>query len=171
MWHIWVPIAVWQPCELLYTCHLLTYGIWTVSNLNRCWMVLFPLPHSFFCYNNSCLFCYSVGIVTLCWPVWGMQHTAYIFYRDISFKIYLLQVPCKHYTIRDAILTCARKPTWVSLIYRTEPTTKKCKKKQKKYKVKTDMLRSEVNSPGNTLISPEEERKATVGRVCRKVRF
>jgi len=29
-------------------------------------------------------------------------------------------------TIRDAILTCARKPTWVSLMYRTEPTTKKC---------------------------------------------
>jgi len=28
-------------------------------------------------------------------------------------------------TIRDAILTCARKPTKVSLIYRTEPTTKK----------------------------------------------
>jgi len=28
-------------------------------------------------------------------------------------------------TIRDAILTCARKPTGVSLIYRTEPTTKK----------------------------------------------
>jgi len=30
-------------------------------------------------------------------------------------------------TIRDATLTCARKLTWVSLIYRTEPTTKKCK--------------------------------------------
>jgi len=29
-------------------------------------------------------------------------------------------------TIRDAILTCARKPTRVSLIYRTETTTKKC---------------------------------------------
>ena len=28
-------------------------------------------------------------------------------------------------TIRDTILTCARKPTYVSLIYRTEPTTKK----------------------------------------------
>ena len=28
-------------------------------------------------------------------------------------------------TIRDAILTCARKPTLVSLIYRTETTTKK----------------------------------------------
>jgi len=30
-------------------------------------------------------------------------------------------------TVRDAILTCARKPTRVSLIYRTEPTSKKCK--------------------------------------------
>jgi len=30
-------------------------------------------------------------------------------------------------TIRDAILTFARKPTWVSLIHRTETTTKKCK--------------------------------------------
>ena len=27
-------------------------------------------------------------------------------------------------TIRDAILTCARKPTWVGFIYRTETTTK-----------------------------------------------
>ena len=51
-------------------------------------------------------------------------------------------------TIRDAILTCARKPTWVSLIYRTETTTKKCK---------TEKLESEkricskvtVNSQGN----------------------
>jgi len=35
-------------------------------------------------------------------------------------------------TMRDAILTCAvRKPTWVSLIYRTETTTKKCKTEKK----------------------------------------
>ena len=33
-------------------------------------------------------------------------------------------------TIRDAILTCARKPTRDSLIYRTEPTTKSVKKQQ-----------------------------------------
>jgi len=33
-------------------------------------------------------------------------------------------------TIRDAILTCARKPTRVSLIYRTEPTSKKWKQKK-----------------------------------------
>ena len=31
-----------------------------------------------------------------------------------------------HDTIRDAILTCARKPTWVSLIYRTSRMTEFC---------------------------------------------
>ena len=38
-------------------------------------------------------------------------------------------------TIRDAIPTCARTPTRVSLIYRTEPTTKKCKSKTEKLRV------------------------------------
>ena len=37
-------------------------------------------------------------------------------------------------TIRDASLTCARKPTRVSLIYRTETTTKKCKTEKLKSK-------------------------------------
>ena len=45
------------------------------------------------------------------------------------------RVTIRYDTIRDAILTCARKPTWVSLIYRTEPTTKKCKNRRKKLKV------------------------------------
>ena len=34
-------------------------------------------------------------------------------------------------TIRDDILTFARMPTWVSLIYRTETTAKKCKTEKK----------------------------------------
>ena len=37
-------------------------------------------------------------------------------------------------TIRDAILAWARKPTWFSLIYRTETTTKKCKTEKLKSK-------------------------------------
>ena len=77
-------------------------------------------------------------------------------------------------TIRDAILTCARKPTWVSLIYRTEPTTKKCKNRKELKSKKTDTLRSNsrtLNSPGIHVVSPEEERKATVGRICRKEGF
>ena len=55
------------------------------------------------------------------------------------------------------MLTCARKPTWVSLIYRTEPTTrpKKCKTE----KLKTDMLRSNSKSLGNHVVSPEEEKE------------
>jgi len=47
--------------------------------------------------------------------------------------------------VRDAILTCARKPTWVRLIYHTETTTKKCTTE----KVKTGMLRSNNKSLGN----------------------
>jgi len=39
---------------------------------------------------------------------------------------------CSSDTIRDAILTCARKPTWVSLTYHTETTTKKCKNRKTK---------------------------------------
>jgi len=41
-------------------------------------------------------------------------------------------------TTQDVILTCARKPTRVSLIYRTGPTTKK--RKTEKLKRKTSML-------------------------------
>ena len=37
-------------------------------------------------------------------------------------------------TIRDAILTCAQKPTWASLIYRTEPIIKKWKTEKLKSK-------------------------------------
>jgi len=40
-------------------------------------------------------------------------------------------VTIRYDTIRDAILTRARKPTRVSLTYRTEPTTKKCKNRKK----------------------------------------
>jgi len=41
---------------------------------------------------------------------------------------------CIRYDTRDATLTCDRKPTRVSLIYRTEPTTKKCKTEKLKSK-------------------------------------
>ena len=37
-------------------------------------------------------------------------------------------------TMWDAILTCARKPTWITLIYRTETTTKNCKTEKLKSK-------------------------------------
>ena len=54
-------------------------------------------------------------------------------------------------TIRDAILTCARKPTEVSLIYRTEPTTKKFKNRKKVKSKKTDMLRSNSKQSGKSI--------------------
>jgi len=59
-------------------------------------------------------------------------------------------------TIRDAILTCARKSTWVSLIYCTE-TTKNCK--TEKLKSKNRYARSNSKSLGNRVVSPEEEKE------------
>ena len=61
-------------------------------------------------------------------------------------------------TIRDAILTCARKPTQVGLIYRTEPTTKMCKKIEK-LKSKSRYVRSNSKSLGNHVVSSEEEKE------------
>jgi len=47
-------------------------------------------------------------------------------YRDIALHPNGgLTYTIRYDTIRDAILTCAQKPTRVSLIYGTEPTTKK----------------------------------------------
>ena len=44
---MWVPVAVWQPCELLYTCHLLTdlkYITWKLTfslyyEFTPCWIL------------------------------------------------------------------------------------------------------------------------------------
>ena len=50
-------------------------------------------------------------------------------------QVQRLEVTIRLYdTIRDAILTCTRKPTWVSLIYRTGPTTTNCKTEKLKSK-------------------------------------
>jgi len=60
-------------------------------------------------------------------------------------------------TIRDAVLTCARKPTWVSLTYRTETTTKRFK--TEKLKSKNGYARSNSKSLGNHVVSLEEEKE------------
>jgi len=73
--------------------------------------------------------------------------------------------------IRDADLMCAQKLTCISLIYCTEPTTKKWKNGKTKVK-KTDMLRSIGKQSGESVESVlEKKRKAMVGRICRKGRF
>jgi len=64
--------------------------------------------------------------------------------RSISYSIGAL-----YGTIRDATLTCARKPTWVRLIYRTETTTKNRKTKNG----------STSKSLGNHAVRPEEEKE------------
>jgi len=60
-------------------------------------------------------------------------------------------------TIWDAILTCARKPTWVGLIYRTKTTTKNCK--TEKLKSKSRYVRCNSKSLGNHVVSSEEDKE------------
>ena len=60
-------------------------------------------------------------------------------------------------TIRDAILTCARKPTWIGLIYRTETTTKNCK--TEKLKSKSRYVRSNSESLGNHVVRSEKRKR------------
>ena len=74
-----------------------------------------------------------------------LPHLSFIF----TFFLLISFLTDLHDTIRDAILTCARKPTWVSLIYRTEPTTKKCKNRKKTKSRKQICSEITVNSPGN----------------------
>jgi len=73
-------------------------------------------------------------------------------------------------TIRDAILTCARKPTWVSVICRTEPTTKKCKNRKTKSR---KQIWSEItlNSLGNPCSeSWKRKRKGCSGKDLQKTK-
>jgi len=71
-------------------------------------------------------------------------------------------------TIRDAILTCAQKPTRVSLVYRTKLTTKKLKTEKLKSK-KTDMLRSVSKQSRKS--SPEEGKRGYGGKDLQRMAF
>ena len=74
-------------------------------------------------------------------------------------------------TIRDAISACARKPTWVSLIYRMELTTKKCKTEKLKSR-KQICSEITVNSLGNPCSeSCRRKRKGCCGKDLQKKRF
>ena len=85
--------------------------------------------------------------------------------RKFAFSVNttIFDVFIKRYdTILDAILTCARKPTWIGLIYRTETTTKNCK--TEKLKVKADMLKVTVK----VVRSEKKKKKGYSGKDLQK---
>jgi len=68
-----------------------------------------------------------------------------------------IQLPLvRHDTIRDAILTCAQKPTRVSLIYCTEPTTEKWKTEKLKNGLCSEVT---VKVWGIHAVSPKEKER------------
>jgi len=91
-----------------------------------------------------------------------------MFLSDLAVLLFsaVLTYRPRYDTIRDAILTCARKPTRVSFIYRTEPTTKNCK--TEKLKSKNRHARSNSKSLGNHVASPEGEKRGCSGNDLQK---
>ena len=83
-------------------------------------------------FKHCCMTKYSKNVVWNCSPIFETRISC----STLHVRTYCnLTSATKGYdTIRDAILTCARKPTWVRLIYRTEPTTKKWKTEKLKSK-------------------------------------
>ena len=76
------------------------------------------------------------------------------------------RVLCTYYTmIRDAILTCARKPTRVISIYRTKTTTKKCKNRKSKKRICSEVT---VKVWGIHVVSHEEEKESCSGKDLQK---
>ena len=71
--------------------------------------------------------------------------------------------------IRDAILTCAQKLTLVSLIYCTEPKTKKSEKELKSKSGYAQKYRYTVR--GIRGVSPEEEKVGYGGKDLQKKSF
>ena len=73
--------------------------------------------------------------------------------RNIAKQRKHIIVIIRYDMIQDAVLMCNQNLTRVSLIYRTEPTTEKCKNRKLKTK---EGVHSEVsvNSPGNPWSQP-----------------
>ena len=96
----------------------------------------------------------------------------------MNFVFIAINSPCSNLTtgsyvyntIWCTILTCAQKPTWISLIYHTESTAKKkCKKKKV---IQLDVLRSINRQSRESMESVlKNKMKVTVRRIYRKGRF
>ena len=147
----------------------------TVRALNRWWWNFLGPVHQ--CLNGKR--CYGAAAATI---LIGLVKVDRIQTTDDHALLSLLATeqsdnhrlqPVRYDTIRDAILTCARKPTWVSLINRTEPTTKKCKNRKKTKSRKQICPEITVNSPGNPCSKYLSRKKgrATVEKICREGRF
>ena len=104
----------------------------------------------FRCQHGSiCLYLWTLA-ASLFWYDWQSDFDCrrnYTVFCWFHFVAIAHTVVIRHDTIRDAILTCARKPTWFGLFYRTEPTTKNCK--TEKLKSKNMYVRSNSKSLGN----------------------
>ena len=87
---IWVPIVVWQPCELLYTCYLFTYNIshrWNQSQST----------------DRSVFFVFCSNALSIYYATWGRRYRwmkkgsvmtlIIIWHRHSKFHVHLWEKP------------------------------------------------------------------------------
>ena len=98
--------------------------------------------------STACNEWFSSPMIWLSW--WWLN-------RSVLFNYQFSLAPTGYDTIRDAILRCAQKLTWVSLIYHTEPTTKKWKTEK--------AICSEVSVTSELLWNVKQDQNAGKSRV------
>ena len=97
---MWVPVAVWQPCELLYTCYLLTY-----LHVQRHWLTI-QLTHIYtYKHDNFCK-CFSFLSCSSC--------------RNLTHGLcQILQIQCTKHTTNVIVRQTTGCPT-VSTLFKTD---------------------------------------------------
>ena len=137
----WQALPSWQQCPLVFstdrTFLVSVYRKQRISDECSHWYFQYHSPAMIFTNGkrgNNSIKCLRWIHCTHSITVHISDETSLKFIRRIStsFQIFVSTYTLIRYdTIRNAILTCARKPTWLGLIYRTQTTTKKCKTKKK----------------------------------------
>ena len=95
--------------------------------------------------SNICMFLPYSEILVNAIAIWLAMYICI----SVQRHLYILDISCSSWdTIRDAVLTCAQKLTWVSLVYSMEPTTKKVENRKVRSK-KQICSEMSINSWGN----------------------
>ena len=119
-------------------------------------------------YGEAGIHGYSIHTALVCGPCLRAADTVYVDRAPVNMALCLGSGRTRYDTIRDASLTCAQKPTQVCLIYRTEPTTKKWRKRKCKKRICLEIDKQSGESVESVL---KKKRRATVGRIRRTGRF
>jgi len=127
----------WQCCwYILYMC-IPSLHLYALS-IGWYWHLMYKLRRLVHQFHRNHQSIGPVRLITTSDLMWtavqyrnAVQKTSYAYVTSLTTTIYWNEM-LRYDKIPDAILTCCQKLTWVILIYRTEPTTKKVENRKTK---------------------------------------